>query len=79
MQFRFADCLDWFLMIMGSIFALCHGAALPGMIIVFGDMTDLMVNSGVYTAFLSNATVQAFLASKNLTSSDVTDDPTLLA
>ncbi|KAK3589575.1 hypothetical protein CHS0354_043029 [Potamilus streckersoni] len=44
--FRFADKLDVVLMIFGMLFACCHGSALPGMIIVFGDMIDLFVNHG---------------------------------
>ncbi|KAL3831884.1 hypothetical protein ACJMK2_023581 [Sinanodonta woodiana] len=50
--FRFADKIDVLLMIFGMLFACCHGAALPGMIIVFGDMIDLFVNHGK-TAFLN--------------------------
>ncbi|XP_060086046.1 ATP-dependent translocase ABCB1-like [Ylistrum balloti] len=47
--FKFATCGDVLLMILGSLTACCHGAALPGMIIVFGDMIDLFVNSGLYS------------------------------
>lgn len=48
--FKFATCGDVFLMILGSILACCHGSALPGMIIVFGDMIDLFVESGLYSS-----------------------------
>ncbi|XP_021367207.1 multidrug resistance protein 1-like isoform X1 [Mizuhopecten yessoensis] len=47
--FKFATCGDVFLMILGTLLACCHGVALPGMIIVFGDMIDLFVNSGLYS------------------------------
>ena len=35
-------------MFFGSFFGIAHGAALPCMIIVFGDMIDLFVESGTY-------------------------------
>ncbi|XP_034258184.1 ATP-dependent translocase ABCB1 isoform X2 [Pantherophis guttatus] len=44
--FRYSDSLDKLLMIMGAIFAALHGASLPVMMIVFGDMTNTFVGSG---------------------------------
>uniref|UniRef100_A0A4W3J9S5 ATP-binding cassette, sub-family B (MDR/TAP), member 4 n=1 Tax=Callorhinchus milii TaxID=7868 RepID=A0A4W3J9S5_CALMI len=38
--FRYSGRLDKLLMVLGSLAALIHGAALPLMVIVFGDMTD---------------------------------------
>uniref|UniRef100_A0A670ZUJ1 ATP binding cassette subfamily B member 4 n=1 Tax=Pseudonaja textilis TaxID=8673 RepID=A0A670ZUJ1_PSETE len=38
--FRYSDSLDKLLMIVGTIFAALHGASLPVMMIVFGDMTN---------------------------------------
>ncbi|ETE65160.1 hypothetical protein L345_09068, partial [Ophiophagus hannah] len=45
-MFRYSDSLDKLLMIVGTIFAALHGASLPVMMIVFGDMTDTFVGSG---------------------------------
>uniref|UniRef100_A0A670ZUK0 ATP binding cassette subfamily B member 4 n=1 Tax=Pseudonaja textilis TaxID=8673 RepID=A0A670ZUK0_PSETE len=44
--FRYSDSLDKLLMIVGTIFAALHGASLPVMMIVFGDMTNTFVGSG---------------------------------
>lgn len=38
--FRFADRTDYILIIVGSIFALALGAALPCFVLFWGDMTD---------------------------------------
>nr|XP_033786803.1 ATP-dependent translocase ABCB1-like [Geotrypetes seraphini]XP_033786804.1 ATP-dependent translocase ABCB1-like [Geotrypetes seraphini]XP_033786805.1 ATP-dependent translocase ABCB1-like [Geotrypetes seraphini]XP_033786806.1 ATP-dependent translocase ABCB1-like [Geotrypetes seraphini]XP_033786807.1 ATP-dependent translocase ABCB1-like [Geotrypetes seraphini]XP_033786808.1 ATP-dependent translocase ABCB1-like [Geotrypetes seraphini]XP_033786809.1 ATP-dependent translocase ABCB1-like [Geotry len=45
--FAYADCLDKVLMTVGLICAVANGVALPLMIIVFGEMTDSFVQSGV--------------------------------
>ncbi|XP_015742969.1 multidrug resistance protein 1 [Python bivittatus] len=45
-MFRYSDSLDKFLMILGTVFAALHGASLPVMMIVFGDMTNSFVQSG---------------------------------
>ncbi|XP_078719768.1 phosphatidylcholine translocator ABCB4-like [Lampetra fluviatilis] len=42
--FRFASGLDKLMMVVGLIFAIANGAALPVMIILFGEMTDTFVN-----------------------------------
>ncbi|CAM5112321.1 unnamed protein product [Natator depressus] len=42
-MFRYADWLDKLLMVLGSALAILHGAALPVMMIIFGDMTDSFV------------------------------------
>ncbi|XP_067869087.1 ATP-binding cassette, sub-family B (MDR/TAP), member 4 isoform X2 [Heterodontus francisci] len=44
--FRYADCVDKLLMVLGSIAAFLHGVSLPLMIIVFGQMTDSFVEHG---------------------------------
>uniref|UniRef100_A0A8C4WUK3 ATP binding cassette subfamily B member 4 n=1 Tax=Gopherus evgoodei TaxID=1825980 RepID=A0A8C4WUK3_9SAUR len=45
-QFRYSDWLDKLLMVLGSAMAILHGAALPVMMIIFGDMTDSFVTPG---------------------------------
>ncbi|KAK6172116.1 hypothetical protein SNE40_018066 [Patella caerulea] len=77
-MFRFADCTDKLLMIFGSIAAVIHGAAFPVMIIVFGDMIDLFVNSALFANFLADPAVAGFLSSINITAVDVIKDPSLL-
>ena len=39
-------------MVLGSFLALIHGAALPAMIVVFGDMTDLFVFDAILKNFV---------------------------
>ncbi|XP_033762430.1 ATP-dependent translocase ABCB1-like isoform X2 [Pecten maximus] len=78
--FKFATCGDVFLMILGSILACCHGAALPGMIIVFGDMIDLFVNSGLYSTAVDSiyAILVALGYSLSFTRDEAFSDPELL-
>nr|XP_006812790.1 PREDICTED: multidrug resistance protein 1-like [Saccoglossus kowalevskii] len=44
--FRYATALDVMFMIIGSIFAVVHGAGWPVMMIIFGQMTDSFINLG---------------------------------
>ncbi|XP_077979292.1 ATP-dependent translocase ABCB1-like [Glandiceps talaboti] len=44
--FRFANCTDGFLLMGGVLAAMVHGLAFPLMVIVFGGMTDSLVESG---------------------------------
>ncbi|KAK7110228.1 ATP-dependent translocase ABCB1-like isoform X2 [Littorina saxatilis] len=74
--FRFADCLDRLYMIFGSLCAAANGAALPAMIIVFGDMIDLFVDTGIYTQFLDD--ISTYLASINTTKETMLADASLL-
>ncbi|XP_076808163.1 ATP-dependent translocase ABCB1-like [Clavelina lepadiformis] len=46
--FRYADNMDLFLLIVGTVAAAAHGAALPVMFILFGDMTNSFVDYGKY-------------------------------
>lgn len=46
-QFRFADSLDIFLMLVGTIMAMANGAVLPAMMLVFGEMTNSFVDSSI--------------------------------
>ncbi|XP_064648001.1 ATP-dependent translocase ABCB1-like isoform X1 [Lineus longissimus] len=39
-MFRFGTCLDYFLMIIGTLGAMGHGAALPLVLLFFGEMID---------------------------------------
>lgn len=43
--YRYADKWDVILMVLGTLCAMGHGAAMPGLIIVFGEMIDLFVNN----------------------------------
>uniref|UniRef100_A0A8C2QQ54 Bile salt export pump n=1 Tax=Capra hircus TaxID=9925 RepID=A0A8C2QQ54_CAPHI len=42
-QFRFSSKTDICLMCMGSLCALLHGAAYPGVLLIFGTMTDVFI------------------------------------
>ncbi|XP_063421437.1 ATP-dependent translocase ABCB1-like isoform X2 [Mytilus trossulus] len=74
--FKFSTCVDKLLMIFGSIFALAHGAALPAMIIVFGDMTDLFVESGMFEQLMND--IRSYLPTLGYTYDQVYDNPLLL-
>ncbi|XP_053322474.1 ATP-dependent translocase ABCB1 [Spea bombifrons] len=45
-MFRYSSATDKLLMVVGSIAAIVHGAGLPLMMLVFGDMTDSFVEAG---------------------------------
>uniref|UniRef100_A0AAR2L7T3 ABC-type xenobiotic transporter n=1 Tax=Pygocentrus nattereri TaxID=42514 RepID=A0AAR2L7T3_PYGNA len=45
--FRYADAVDIFLMVIGTIMSIANGAVLPAMVIVFGDMTDSFVQNEI--------------------------------
>ncbi|NXP51177.1 MDR1 protein, partial [Heliornis fulica] len=53
--FRYSSLLDKFLMIFGTLLAAAHGSSLPVAMIIFGDMTDSFVHSGIKN-FTENAT-----------------------
>ncbi|XP_069770399.1 ATP-dependent translocase ABCB1 isoform X2 [Narcine bancroftii] len=55
--FRYADCEDKLLMVLGSVAAIIHGTALPLMVIVFGDMTDSFVHHGFVKNLTGNSTL----------------------
>lgn len=46
-QFRYADGVDVLLMIVGLVAAAANGTGMPLMIIIFGEMTNSFVLSGV--------------------------------
>ncbi|XP_048755888.2 ATP-dependent translocase ABCB1-like isoform X2 [Ostrea edulis] len=75
--FKYGTCFDYFLMILGSFCAVCHGAALPSMIIVFGDMTDTFVNSGIYYSWLQS--ISAYLSSVGISITDAVANPSILS
>ncbi|KAM9852100.1 ATP-dependent translocase ABCB1 [Aulostomus maculatus] len=66
--FRFADGLDVVLILLGTVMALTHGAVLPLMCIVFGDMTDSFISDSMmsqinntnpnFTSTFQNSTLQ---------------------
>nr|XP_020843129.1 multidrug resistance protein 1 isoform X2 [Phascolarctos cinereus] len=45
-MFRYSDWLDKLYMVLGTVAALVHGAGLPLMMLIFGDMTDSFANMG---------------------------------
>ncbi|XP_039593488.1 ATP-dependent translocase ABCB1-like [Polypterus senegalus] len=57
--FHYADTLDIILMIIGLVCSAAHGVALPIMIVVFGQMTDSFVSSGIQVNITVNSTLNA--------------------
>ncbi|NXL87260.1 MDR1 protein, partial [Alectura lathami] len=55
--FRYADWADILLMVVGLVAAAANGTGLPLMIIVFGDMTNIFVLSGVNSTVLEDTPV----------------------
>ncbi|KAM9650261.1 ATP-dependent translocase ABCB1 isoform 1-T2 [Trichechus inunguis] len=47
-MFRYSDWLDKLYMLLGTLAAVIHGAALPLMMLVFGDMTDSFSDLGTF-------------------------------
>uniref|UniRef100_A0A4X2M907 Phosphatidylcholine translocator ABCB4 n=1 Tax=Vombatus ursinus TaxID=29139 RepID=A0A4X2M907_VOMUR len=45
-MFRYSDWLDKLYMVLGTAAAIIHGAGLPLMMLIFGDMTDSFANMG---------------------------------
>lgn len=45
-QFRYSNWLDRLYMLLGTVAAVIHGAALPLMMLIFGNMTDSFANAG---------------------------------
>lgn len=77
-QFKYATKLDVFFMIIGTLCAIIHGTAFPLMIIVFGEMIDLFVNSGLFAYAVDQMVALGILASLSLTKAQVIEDPDLL-
>lgn len=65
-------------MIMGTLCAMIHGTAFPLMIIVFGEMIDLFVNSGLFAYYVDQMVTLGILATISLTKEEVIEDPDLL-
>uniref|UniRef100_A0A1A8HQI9 ATP-binding cassette, sub-family B (MDR/TAP), member 4 n=2 Tax=Nothobranchius kuhntae TaxID=321403 RepID=A0A1A8HQI9_NOTKU len=52
--FRFADGLDILMIIVGTVMAVANGVVLPLMCIVFGEMTDSLINSAASSINMSH-------------------------
>lgn len=77
-QFRYASKRDILFMILGTICASIHGTAFPLMIVVFGEMVDLFVNSGLFEYAVEQMVTLGILANLTLSKEDVIADPDLL-
>ncbi|XP_012936337.1 ATP-dependent translocase ABCB1 isoform X2 [Aplysia californica] len=75
--FRFSDWKDRLMMFVGSICAIINGAALPGMIIIFGEMIDMFVDTGALMTFLVER-IPDFMNSTGLTVQEVFKDVSVL-
>ncbi|KAK2096348.1 Multidrug resistance protein 1 [Saguinus oedipus] len=55
-KFRYSNWLDKLYMVVGTLSAIIHGASLPLMMLVFGEMTDTFANAGKLEDLYSNTT-----------------------
>nr|6FN1_A Chain A, Human-mouse chimeric ABCB1 (ABCBHM) [Homo sapiens] len=55
-MFRYAGWLDRLYMLVGTLAAIIHGVALPLMMLIFGEMTDIFANAGNLEDLMSNIT-----------------------
>lgn len=53
MQFRYATVLDWFMYILGSVLAMAHGASIPLLAYLFGELIRLFIGQYVTTTYLA--------------------------
>uniref|UniRef100_H2ZPW4 Bile salt export pump n=1 Tax=Ciona savignyi TaxID=51511 RepID=H2ZPW4_CIOSA len=51
--FRYADSLDIFLMVIGAVASVVHGAGLPVLFIFFGELTTVFTNFGLWNATIA--------------------------
>ena len=65
-------------MLLGTLCAACHGAAFPGMIIVFGEMIDLFVGSGKFQNVINGIAGCGLLPKLNTTESALLKEPAIL-
>lgn len=72
--FRFADTFDRLLLGFGVLFSCVHGAIMPIMIIVFGNMADTFVNNAQFTDFW-NEYGKMITDATNITKEDLLADP----
>ncbi|XP_023931974.1 multidrug resistance protein 1-like [Lingula anatina] len=59
--FRYATKFDVLLILVGTLFAIAHGAAFPMLMVVFGDMTDTFImnsTSGAFNEEMTKFTLQ---------------------
>lgn len=64
-------------MLIGTVSALIHGAALPLMIIVFGGMSDSFITDAIYRDWLDEYYPNISMH-YNVSYDDLLDDPSLL-
>ncbi|KAK0066802.1 ATP-dependent translocase ABCB1 isoform X7 [Biomphalaria pfeifferi] len=74
--FRFSDNIDRLMMLVGTFCAAAAGVALPGMIIIFGSMVDLFVNSGSIIKLMEK--LEDYMNTVNLTQEQVLQNSSLL-
>uniref|UniRef100_U3CBT4 Multidrug resistance protein 1 n=1 Tax=Callithrix jacchus TaxID=9483 RepID=U3CBT4_CALJA len=60
-MFRYSNWLDKLYMVVGTLSAIIHGASLPLMMLVFGEMTDTFANAGKLEDLYSNTTNESYI------------------
>ena len=72
-QYRYADKLDIFLLILGSLSAIGNGMAWPYSMVVMGSVIDDFVLQGKYEALLDIS--EDYLTSINMTKEELRTNP----
>ena len=77
-QFRFAGSTEKLMMLAGLVAACLNGAALPLMIVVFGEMTDLFISDGAFENWLDFYWDNITAVFPNATKDIIMDNPDVI-
>lgn len=72
-QFRFSSTKDTLLMVLGTVMACTHGVALPAMMLLFGEMTDVFIFASQLDRVLASVVEQFNLTQYNITEDHLKD------
>ena len=74
-QFRFSGSNERFLMFVGTLCAVAHGASMPAMILIFGNMSDTLINNDKMASFVEDNMSTFIAINPNITTDTIMADP----
>ena len=74
-QFRFADCTDRLLLLLGIFTSVIHGLATPFVILIFGSMSDSFIDDALLENILDQILPNITALLPNTTRDDIMEDP----